>query len=119
MRNIAIIELLCHAGIGKFTDRNSLGKTPIEVPHNDALNMEGIPEIVEEFYKDRTVDDGIITLTEPDYIFVCDSKRVVVLSDQLDVLNDRLEEKEKMKKDEDKNERRGLLKHDKNSGRPK
>jgi len=101
MRNTDIIKALCQAGIGNFTDRNNLGKTPIEVPHNDALNMEGIPEIIDEYYKDREVDDGIITLTEPDYIFVCDSKRVVVLSDQLDVLNDRLEEKEKSKSEED------------------
>ena len=37
-RNPNMIEMVLKAGIASVTDRNIMGKTPLEMPHNDILN---------------------------------------------------------------------------------
>ena len=48
-RNPRLIKLLLDEGIGDVSKRNTAGKLPLEMPHNDILNDLAIKAVFEEY----------------------------------------------------------------------
>ncbi len=70
------IDLIIRAGFGELDARNYQGKTPKESTHNEVLTPE-TKNLLEAF------DPTSQRPREPDYVFIVNSKRTKVLTDQL------------------------------------
>lgn len=85
-RNPRLIKLLLDQKIGDIDRRNSFGKLPLEMPHNDILNDRRIKEVFREYVianaeELRRKKVHIQLEKEPDYMFVVKWDRKEVLTD--------------------------------------
>ena len=48
-RNASMISMILESGIASISQRNMMGKTPVEMPHNDILNDLQIKQVFEKF----------------------------------------------------------------------
>ena len=86
-RKLDIIKKMFEYQIGDLRQRNVLGKTPLEIPHNDPLVDVELKDMVRQELGPIEKEDGISLEKEPDYIFECPLSRVAIIEDQLDAIN--------------------------------
>ena len=98
-RNPDMIRLLLDKKVGKLTQRNIIGKLPLEMPHNDILNDIVINDVFREYLENNRDGKGdfsqIRLQKEPDYMFVVNLEREQVLIDQLDAINQNYDDKKR------------------------
>ena len=79
-RNPRMIKMLFDKRIGDIFQRNSFGKLPHEMPHNDILNDPAIKNVFENYIKEHQEEFLANKVTiplnkEPDYIFIVNRSR--------------------------------------------
>ena len=101
-RNDKLVRLLLVKNVGDLLARNHAGRLPLEIPHNSILSDPKVKKAVSESVPNDLIakHDAIVMKKEPDYMFVVNTARKEVLTDQLKAINKKYTDDTKLDPDD-------------------